>query len=762
MRIDSFQLRDPYRPGTGAMIQPWIQPVRRTLLIFRQQWPWVSLATTSLLIVLTTLPIQKRVFDFGTALLAICVYGAAVILFDQAENRMKWPTWQQHVRGVRKLGVLVALTLAHWFLPAASTELWLLYLIPMLTLGVELDWAWAVWLIAIAMLLMFLSAWPLTEPNVFQNNWFAYIQKGLVRALIGGYAGATSYLLARCLAYQSNTVTKALNQLLDATVADRWLNTADAVAKIIADLHSESTSVVTANVLLYEPARNTMRLVGSSTQAGQKLARSGFEFDAEQGITGWAARNKKPCFINDTQKDPENRFLRNAAFPDVRSALAVPVPLDEHQMAVIEIASTIPRDVAYEDLQVMNLVAHYLLASHQRSELLEFHQQFAHLGAQLAERIIQTEEIGDMLEEIGEMGLGLLDADIIRFYYRNPETERIEQRRTVGQLHHDDIEGSPTNAPFSLVNQLMDDHTLQMFPDSQSDPRLIRRSPWHERHQYEPFVIREDVHSCAAMPLIVGKEKLGLMWINYRRQRDFPPALCASIQMLAPFAALAIKSGIQSALAERKRRIALRSVVHDSLAHRLHDVARALQWLDCHRQDAPTSHEEWMIVHCQLERARRVVANLMGERPWLTLQSIMDDLDSQARVIRHIYHTRVDTAICQAPDAPISTAAGNELMFACDEILGNVVRHSQATAISITATIRNNQLCIDISDNGIGFDVKCIRLGHGIASVRDRIQRLNGRVYICSEPGAGTSINLVVPIGESISMETKNDDGTET
>jgi DNA-binding NarL/FixJ family response regulator/putative methionine-R-sulfoxide reductase with GAF domain len=421
-------LRDPYRPGNGPLVQPWIQPLRRNLLTFRRYWTLVSLLTFSLLIGLATFPIQNRWRDLGITLLAVVGYGTAALLFNLADRYTQGSAWQQRLRALRKFAVVLGLTAMHWFLPAASTELWLLYLIPMLTVGVDLDRFWATGLIGFTMALMFLSAWPLPEPTTLVDNWWLYSRNGAIRALIGGYVGATSYLLARSLAYQTNTIRTGLANLLDTAITEPWLNAADKVAGVLATLLRETKRHVTVNVLVYETVHKTMRLIGSSTAAGQQLATSNFVFDAAQGITGWAAQRGDPCFINDTDHDPEGRFLPTAAFPGTRSALAVPIRLDQKRSVVLELESTMPNDVAYEDLQLMQHVGHYLLTAHQRSAMVDFHQRLAQLGTVLAERIIHVKEIGAMLQEIGAVALDLLEADVIRFYYRDPESERIDQR----------------------------------------------------------------------------------------------------------------------------------------------------------------------------------------------------------------------------------------------------------------------------------------------------------------------------------------------
>lgn len=756
MRIDLAWLRDPYRPGVSPVVQPWIQPRRHNLLAFRRYWPWLRLVATGVLIILAMQPMQFGMFKVSVAVPAVGFYLLSMCGFEIADRSVSSQTWRQHLGGLRKLTGLLSLMAVHLFFPAASTELWLLYLIPMLTLGVDLDRIWATCLIILTMILMFFSAWPFTDGVAVQADWLVYSRNGVFRAVISGYAGLTSYLLTRCLAYQSNTTRQVLNQLFDASAADRWINAPNAVAGIISSLLSEPVNELAVNVLVHEPALSKMKLIGSSTAAGEELASDGYKFDAQLGITGWAARYGSPCYIRDTRQDPQHRFLMDKAFPQARSALAVPVPLDSNRTAVLELESPIPNDVAYEDMQLMSHIASYLAAAHERSATLDFQERLTKLGTKLADHIIKVEEIGAMLEEIGRVALDTLNADIIRFYYRNPETDMIEQRRTIGALFEPDAEDSPVNDPDSLVFQLMAASRIQTFADALHDPQLISQLGWHKRNNRKPFVIRERVQSCAAMPLILGKENLGLMWVNYRQSQNFTNELLSRIQLIAPYAALAIKSGVQSVLATRKHRDTIRRIVHDSLSHRLHDVTRSLQELDRHAPGSSSWNQERVIVQCQVDRARRVVANLVGERTWFTLQSIIDDLEAQTQLIEKYYHIPVQISLCEVPNTPVNMAGGNELMFTCDEILGNVVRHSCAKMLAVSVEINQDLLKISVKDNGIGFDTNLVRLGQGIASIHDRIGRLGGSVDICSEPGIGTHVTITVPISEVGILEKTN------
>ena len=82
------------------------------------------------------------------------------------------------------------------------------------------------------------------------------------------------------------------------------------------------------------------------------------------------------------------------------------------------------------------------------------------------------------------------------------------------------------------------------------------------------------------------------------------------------------------------------------------------------------------------------------------------------------------------------------------ELLGNVIKHSQATQIEINMSRENNNVSLTISDNGKGFDTTKIEesKGIGLKNIYSRLAILNGKIDIVSEINKGTkiSINFVV------------------
>ena len=89
---------------------------------------------------------------------------------------------------------------------------------------------------------------------------------------------------------------------------------------------------------------------------------------------------------------------------------------------------------------------------------------------------------------------------------------------------------------------------------------------------------------------------------------------------------------------------------------------------------------------------------------------------------------------------------------AARELLFNTVKHARAQNTTISIKRDENAVCIDIEDDGIGFDSSEIEAietgskGFGLFSIRERLGRIGGHLEIKSEPGRGTRASLVLPL----------------
>lgn len=81
------------------------------------------------------------------------------------------------------------------------------------------------------------------------------------------------------------------------------------------------------------------------------------------------------------------------------------------------------------------------------------------------------------------------------------------------------------------------------------------------------------------------------------------------------------------------------------------------------------------------------------------------------------------------------------------ESLNNIIKHAEATEITIRLHYANTSLRLEIHDNGKGYRLEeKDGKGNGLSNIRRRASILNGRCHINTSPGNGTMIQIEIPI----------------
>jgi signal transduction histidine kinase len=87
-----------------------------------------------------------------------------------------------------------------------------------------------------------------------------------------------------------------------------------------------------------------------------------------------------------------------------------------------------------------------------------------------------------------------------------------------------------------------------------------------------------------------------------------------------------------------------------------------------------------------------------------------------------------------------------QLYRVVQELLNNVLKHAEATEVTIQLLKREHDVNIMVTDNGIGFEVdEILNEGMGLKSVKARIAEMDGRVLIDSSKGNGTTVTIEIP-----------------
>jgi predicted ATPase/signal transduction histidine kinase len=90
------------------------------------------------------------------------------------------------------------------------------------------------------------------------------------------------------------------------------------------------------------------------------------------------------------------------------------------------------------------------------------------------------------------------------------------------------------------------------------------------------------------------------------------------------------------------------------------------------------------------------------------------------------------------------------LLRVAQESITNTVKHANARNLKATLTVSSSEVQLQLVDDGRGFDVQAEHDGFGLIGMRERADRLGGRLIIRSKPGEGTEV-LVILSNPSVS-----------
>jgi signal transduction histidine kinase len=94
----------------------------------------------------------------------------------------------------------------------------------------------------------------------------------------------------------------------------------------------------------------------------------------------------------------------------------------------------------------------------------------------------------------------------------------------------------------------------------------------------------------------------------------------------------------------------------------------------------------------------------------------------------------------------------HHLLRIAQEAVTNAVRHAQAGQIDVNLAYGENEVSLEVRDDGVGFDADEVinnGAGHfGLRGLNERAAKMNAALTVRSEPGQGTSVRVVVPRSE--------------
>ncbi len=248
---------------------------------------------------------------------------------------------------------------------------------------------------------------------------------------------------------------------------------------------------------------------------------------------------------------------------------------------------------------------------------------------------------------------------------------------------------------------------------------------------------------------ILGGERM--TELSEERQRTvlrLEATLAENEGLHARLVAQAREAGMQE---ERQR---LAQDIHDSLAQGFTGIITQLEAAK-HADDPDVlgRHLDTAtgLARRSLDEARRSVHALGPEA--LDRGRLVQALHDLADDWSEVYGADVEVS-AGGPHAQLPAPLEVALLGVAREALNNTAKHADAHRVVVTLSVLDDRVLLDVRDDGRGFDPALTapfagtddRTGFGLTTMRQRVERLGGRLTIETEAGSGTAISAEVPL----------------
>lgn len=204
---------------------------------------------------------------------------------------------------------------------------------------------------------------------------------------------------------------------------------------------------------------------------------------------------------------------------------------------------------------------------------------------------------------------------------------------------------------------------------------------------------------------------------------------------------------------EERRRISRE--LHDQTGQQLTALLLGLKTLNNSTGNGSTS------LHKSLLQLQKLTERLVEEAhhlAWELRPAALDDLGLETAISNYVekwsernsitldFHSGLNKL--RLPP-PVETA----VFRIVQEALTNVLKHAQATRVSVMLEYRYDELLVIVEDNGRGFQPEVplkVNGGLGLVGINERVALVGGKFNIESEPDCGTTLAIRIPASASV------------
>ena len=198
---------------------------------------------------------------------------------------------------------------------------------------------------------------------------------------------------------------------------------------------------------------------------------------------------------------------------------------------------------------------------------------------------------------------------------------------------------------------------------------------------------------------------------------------------------------VESLRAEERMRRQIADALHDDV---LQELYAARLDLDRVPSDEEAAHRARAAVEAAARRLRDAVGDLHPAA------ASTHDLEARLRSVLEQGGDRAGFGYRLTSDRHAPSDVDDLILALVREFVHNAVKHADATFVVVDVHDDAGHVVLEVADDGRGMapdrPAEALRAGHiGLASSRERVEAIGGRLLLETEPGRGTRIHVVLP-----------------
>ncbi len=286
---------------------------------------------------------------------------------------------------------------------------------------------------------------------------------------------------------------------------------------------------------VYQPQTNTLDLY--LEEEGHFILR---ENDPVEGACQYVIETLQTVFIRQMSKEAAHHSFRRIEIitgkDSKESLIFVPLVLRDVPVGVLSIQHPQPNAYDQEDLSILELLANHIALALHNMRLFRDLRQLNETGQLLTQQLKSEQTLQATVDKICEA----TKADVVVLYPYEPALHRFAlPPRIAGTLHSSPSQSMSPDRPNDVAAVALR-HVEPIF--AKESATIYTTLGGDVRIRQENFQQREKIRSTAVVPLRVGDESVGVLFINFRQTQRFDATQKLFIEGLAHYAAIAIKN----------------------------------------------------------------------------------------------------------------------------------------------------------------------------------------------------------------------------